>query len=520
MGKNGISRKEQASLGMAIIVSFICLAVMVVCLIKMEHGTNTVIMIVCSIALLLLLAYLAKSLYKARTTFTYWQQRYEDEILSNTDELMSKTETIASSKSTIDKYTHEIERLNRLNRNYEHIVTNLRREAGETRNKLDECYKLLEDVKQRAEQSDRLKASFLANVTHELRTPLNPVFGYCAILNDPSVPEERRRHFLGVLQKSCDRFLDTLNDMLYFSQLQSGEINATVNAFDLNAMLYNLKAKAQGWIAAAGKDIELIFPDDLLTKYYITGFEDGYYKLILNLLDNAVKYTDEGSITVTCESLDTVMKIEVSDTGIGFDSSKKDMIFGSFNQSEASLSRPYEGIGLGLSICRGLVNLMNGKMEAEGLPGVGSKFSFEVPLLDTETSEVNMYYEVEKILKNNNDKGPVMIASTLEADYEFVNNFFGSYNLKVLRCRSLEEVGIILDNHPKLNIAIIDLSFSIENGIAAAEKIFTKNPKVRFAFISGKELDEAVLSKIHIYSDFILRRPLNSKSLGVFLGAC
>jgi hypothetical protein len=204
---------------------------------------------------------------------------------------------------------------------------------------------------------------------------------------------------------------------------------------------------------------------------------------------------------------------EVSDTGIGFDQRKKDLIFGSFNQSEATLSRQYEGVGLGLSICKSLVSLMNGTMDAEGHPGAGSKFSFEIPLLQTPTNDVALYEKVEKMLEQYNDSGAIMVMSPYVEDYDFVNIFFGSYGIDVVRCRSVEEVEMFADAKRGFSIAIIDLSTSPADGLAAAGAVFQTNPKVRFAFVRGAELDEGAKSKTGLYTDLVIQRPLSSKSL-------
>lgn len=498
------------------------MACALVLLLRMEQSMGRMWLFVCLMVLLLLSMALLVGAYRLRKDYNYWKKRYDDELLTNVNELMEKTTEIALQNQKIDRLTHEVDRLGRVNSNYERTASSLRHELGSTRDKFDECCKLLADLRERAEQGDKMKASFLANVTHELRTPLNSVLGYGAIINNPAVSEERRRHFMKVLQKSCDRFLDTLNDMLYYSQLQSGDITATATTFELSAMLCNLRDMTQKKILESGKDVQLIFTNDLSGKSYICGFEAGYYKVLSNLLDNAVKFTNKGNITVSFESVEgcNKMRFEVSDTGIGFDSSKKETIFGSFNQSESTLSRQYEGTGLGLSICRSLVSLMNGTMESEGHPGVGSKFSFELPLLDIAADDYDLYYSVEKMLERYNDSGSIMVMSPYVEDYNFVNSFFGSYGIDVVRCRSLEEVEVLVASKTGLNIAIIDLSTSPADGLAAASRVFSMNPKVRFAFVRGKELDQKSESKTGLYSDFVIQRPLSSKSLSSLLSTC
>lgn len=496
------------------------MAGVLVLILKYDTGEVLTKRCICWVVLLLAYLWLLINIYRLYKDYNFWRSRCEEELSANADALMHKTKEVASLKSKIKKLSDEVDRLDRLNANNERTVSFLRKESGNAHDRLDECYKLLADLRERAEQGDKMKASFLANVTHELRTPLNSVLGYGAIINNPSVPEERRRHFMNVLQKSCDRFLDTLNDMLYYSQLQAGDISITTDTFEVSAMLCSLRDQTREKIAESGKNIKLVFTNDLTCKSYICGFEAGYYKILTNLLDNAVKFTNEGQITVGYESFDSTIRFEVSDTGIGFDSGKKELIFGSFNQSDASLSRQYEGAGLGLSICRSLVSQMNGTMDVESHPGDGSKFSFELPMLQTDNDAYDLYYKADKILEKFGVNDSIMVMSPYSEDFDCVNNFFGSYGIDVVRCRSLEEVEILVAAKPGLNIAIIDLSSSPDDGLAAASAISDINPKVRFAFVRGKELDKGAATRTGFYSSYVIQRPLSSKSLGSLLSTC
>ncbi|MBQ5513084.1 MAG: hypothetical protein IIT83_05300, partial [Bacteroidales bacterium] len=269
----------------------VVLTAMLLLVLRLGESMERTLLCVCWVVSLLVFLWLIVWARRLGKDFDFWSQRYEADMSANSDELANKASEIASYKVKIEKMTRELDRLGRLNANYEGVVSNLRRESGSAQDKLDECCKLLADVRERAEQSDKMKASFLANVTHELRTPLNSVLGYGAIINNPSISEERRRHFMQVLQKSCDRFLDTLNDMLYYSQLQSGDVNVTTNVFEVGAMLCSLRVMAKEKIKESGKNISIVFDNDLSGKGFICGFESGYYKILSILLDNAIKFT-------------------------------------------------------------------------------------------------------------------------------------------------------------------------------------------------------------------------------------
>ena len=266
-----------------IVISSVVLSMVMVamlCLIlRLGEGMDRTLLVVCWVLLLLLFVWLVVLAHRISRDYAFWIQRYDEDMSASADELANKASEVAAFKSKIERMKHDIERLGKINANYEDVVSHLRRESSSVQGKFDECCKLLADVRERAEQSDKMKASFLANVTHELRTPLNSVLGYGAIINNPSISEERRRHFMQVLQKSCDRFLDTLNDMLYYSQLQSGDVNVVTSVFEMDAMLTSLRAMVNSKIRESGKDIKFVLDNArLLNRIYLCQpYQRGHY---------------------------------------------------------------------------------------------------------------------------------------------------------------------------------------------------------------------------------------------------
>ncbi len=234
-------------------------------------------------------------------------------------------------------------------------------------------------AKERAEESDKLKSSFLANMSHEIRTPLNGIMGFLQLLNDHDLPAEDRENYLRIIDKSGKRLLKTINDIIEISKIESGQLSVTTKDVNIAEVLnyhhdFFLKQ-------ADEKGVKLLLSYNaeepnltIKTDQYIL---DGIF---VNLIHNAIKFTEKGFIEIGCTSNRESVSFYVKDTGPGIPRDKTDNIFNRFIQVESNLSRPHEGSGLGLSIVKAYVGLLKGDIRVESQPGTGTAFYFSIPL--------------------------------------------------------------------------------------------------------------------------------------------
>lgn len=235
-------------------------------------------------------------------------------------------------------------------------------------------------VKQEAQQAMKVKSEFVANVTHELRTPVNGVLGNVKELLE-TVTDDKVLKPLRLIERCCGDMNKIINNILDFSKLEAGKFALEPRRFHFRNMLDYVKDQHINKITEKG--LRFFMTVSPQVPEYIIGDELRIVQILNNLLSNALKFTTVGKITVTVVRTARVNdKVElffiVKDTGIGIDSADKDKLFQSFSQVDASISRKYGGTGLGLNICKQLVELMGGKIEAEGEKNKGTTFSFSI----------------------------------------------------------------------------------------------------------------------------------------------
>jgi PAS domain S-box-containing protein len=248
----------------------------------------------------------------------------------------------------------------------------------------------LDAAKARAEAADRVKSAFLATMSHELRTPLNSILGFTGIvlkgMAGPLNAEQQKQ--LGMVQGSARHLLDLINDVLDISKIEAGQLEVRCLPFDLHTSIARVSGSVLPQLEKKGLSLRVIEPKTLPT---MVSDQRRVEQVLLNLLNNAIKFTERGGVTLTVELVDEgdssgtgeavrSVRLRVSDTGIGMRPEDLASLFQPFRQIDSGLQRQHEGTGLGLAICRRLADLLGGTVVAESTLGKGSSFTALLPL--------------------------------------------------------------------------------------------------------------------------------------------
>ena len=233
-------------------------------------------------------------------------------------------------------------------------------------------------AKEQAESSDRLKTAFMNNISHEIRTPLNGILGFGQLMTDSGLSEAERKNYFSILKSSSNRLINTVTDFMDVSLITSGNQEIRNGLFPLNEMMVELYHKNLPACQAVNLSLTVQLPSSA-GDVNISSDRELLSKVLSHLLNNAIKFTKKGSVIFGFDIREKELEFFVKDTGVGIDREGQATIFKKFTQVDVSISRGYDGSGLGLSIAKGFVELLGGRIWVESHPGEGSLFRFTLP---------------------------------------------------------------------------------------------------------------------------------------------
>ncbi|WP_321279030.1 cache domain-containing protein [Marinifilum fragile] len=375
--------------------------------------------------------------------------------------------------------------------------------------------KELQIAREKAEESDRLKSSFLANMSHEIRTPMNAIIGFSELLQEDDLPFETRQQFFTHIRNSGNSLLNLINDIIDFSKIESGKLKISKTYYSLNQLFDELYHAFQKIKSSKGKDhIELKFTKGLKESESVIYTDPLRLKqIITNLVENALKFTEKGSIHVSYQLNENKLIFAVEDTGIGISPEKQKIIFSRFRQADDSHARRYGGTGLGLSISKKLAELLNGDMWVESTENIGSSFFVSIPYLIDDNSNTA---PIKKIHKNGVSKDltgkKILIVDDYNVNITLIKQMLQSTGVSMSSTdngrTAIEECG---SSH--FDLVLLDLQMPDLNGYDTLKLIKKNNPEIKIVAQTAYALANEKEQIMNSGFDGYIAKPIIKKNL-------
>ncbi len=333
-------------------------------------------------------------------------------------------------------------------------------------------------AKEKAEQSDRLKSAFLANMSHEIRTPMNGILGFANLLRQEDLSFTKRKEYLRIIERSGNRMLNTINDLIDISKIEAGELEVTeteVNINELTEYLYTF-FKPELDLKKIAFSLDLALPGH---QAVISTDYEKLSAILTNLIKNAIKYTREGEVLIGYTQRGKSLEFFVKDTGIGISKNHLQTIFDRFVRADLSLASEYEGSGLGLSISSAYAEMLGGRIRVESELDKGSTFYAEIPYRPLKQKKERPQQKEETGRKAGKMDLVVLIAEDEETSDLFLTEILSDTASSLYHARSGEEAVAACRKHPEINLVLMDLKMPGMDGLEAARKIRAFNEELK-----------------------------------------
>ena len=371
----------------------------------------------------------------------------------------------------------------------------------------------LAEAKEKAENADRSKSAFLANMSHEIRTPLNAIVGFSELLAAANTEEEKQK-YLEILHTNSELLLQLVNDILDLSKIEAGTLEFVYSDVDINLLLNDLEQLFRMKIGS-NSPVQIITEPGLPSCMVHTD-RNRIAQVVSNFVSNAIKFTTEGSIRIGYQSSENGLRFYVSDTGSGISADKLEGVFDRF----VRLQSDKNGNGLGLSICKTIVNKLGGEIGAESEVGKGSTFWFTLPehsdikpkvIIEKEQEELPSAVRVPVIDAGSDKKLSILVAEDMEDNYRLCEAILASrYELHWAH-NGEEAISLFLKFQP--DIILMDIRMPEVNGYEATEAIRQMSATVPIIALTAFAYEEDRQKIMHSgFTDF-LTKPISSKVL-------
>lgn len=373
-------------------------------------------------------------------------------------------------------------------------------------------------AKEKAEESDRLKTSFLANMSHEIRTPMNGILGFAELLKEPNLSGLKQKEYINIIEESGERMLNVINDIISISKIESGTVELHKQPSNINEQveyIYNFFLPE-----VQSKGVRFSFHNSFsIDEALISTDREKVFSILTNLVKNAIKHTEEGSIQLGYVKKGAFLQFYVEDTGIGIPEDRIEAIFKRFIQADTTNKRAMQGAGLGLSISKAFVELLGGKIWAESKVGIGSTFYFTIPYLKEST--VSKY---KKVIKSTSElefltnKLKILVAEDDKISELLISHAIKNLAREIIYAKNGEEAVKAFINNPDIDLVLMDMQMPIMNGYEATQEIRKINKDVLIVAQTANVFSDENEIMLQAGCNEIISKPIQVNELKQVIG--
>ena len=333
-----------------------------------------------------------------------------------------------------------------------------------------------------AKQASFAKSAFLANMSHEIRTPMNGILGFADLLKEPDLTSEQQQEYIRIIEKSGDRMLNIINDIVDISKIEAGLMEVNLTESNINEQIEYIYTFFRPEVEAKG--MKLSYKNGLISKESIIKTDrEKIFAILTNLVKNAIKYTNKGSIEFGYDLVEThdraSLQFFVKDTGIGIFKDRQEVVFERFVQADIADIHAFQGAGLGLSISKAFVEMLGGKIWVESEPDIGSTFYFTLPY-NTEHEEKTVVENIVSadVEENSMKKLKILIVEDDKPSSQLISIGVRKFGKEIINVQTGTEAIEICRNHSDIDLILMDIQLPEMDGYEATRQIRQFNKEV------------------------------------------
>jgi PAS domain S-box-containing protein len=364
----------------------------------------------------------------------------------------------------------------------------------------------------KAEESDKLKTAFLASMSHEIRTPMNHIIGFTEFLKEPELPINEREEYSQIVYESSHVLLRLIEDIIDIAKIESGQMNINKSVFSVNELVASAFRSFNEFRNKQHKShIRFLIktPENTGTLYIKTDAMR-LQQILSNILDNAFKFTENGSVEIGFSASENNVKFYVKDTGPGIDPDKHELIFKRFRQLDYSSTKKYGGTGLGLSIVKGLLDLLEGEIHLESEPGKGTTFRFTIPGLIVQADRLRINSQAIADKPVNWSAYTFLVVEDERTNYNLLMIMLRPTKANLIWAKDGHEAVELMQAHKdSVDLVLMDIRLPILNGYDATRMIKKINPVVPVIAQTAYAMDVEIGKAMEAGCDDYITKPID-----------